>query len=289
MFVKWMRSGIAFVLLSLCLSVPTLAEQRANGIEIAIAPFLPVHTMVQNYEPMRGYLERRLQRPVLFITAPDYRIFNDRTRSREYAFIVTVVNAAYLAHVDSGYIPLLRPTVYTKPALVVRKDAALGSIGELRGKVIALPSPMAVVAMMAPAMLHEAGLDPQRDVMLRYLDTHATAVNYVISGEAAAAIVSDVALQQMPSSSRDAVTIVRTWDRGAMPGVVYLASPKLARGEAELIQKAILDFVREPEGQALMRRLGYGTLVPAKWDDLKPFAPYATALRELLEPAGKKQ
>jgi phosphonate transport system substrate-binding protein len=263
-----------------------LAEPSPPGIEIAITPFLSVRTMVQNYEPMRVYLEKRLKRPVLFITAPDYKTFHERTRDRQYSYVITVANAAYLAQTESGYIPLLRPAIDTKPTLVVAKGDALSRIADLRGKAIALPERLAVVSMQAPAMLRDAGLDPERDVVLKHLPNHGAAVNHVLAGEVAAAIVSDRALAQMPAATKDAVRIVETWHKGAVPGIVYMSSAKVPRAEAERFLRAVLDFVDSAEGRALMAQLGYGTLLPMKADELKSLAPYGAALKAALtEPA----
>jgi len=259
------------------------AKTQPVGFELAFTPFLPVHTMIQNYQPMRAYLEIRLREPVTVVTAPSYKIFNHRLRQHAYPFVITTANSAYLACVDSGYIPLLRPAINTRPALIVAKQSRVATMHALRGTILTLPDPLAIVSMQALSMLREAGLDPQRDVTIKYLPNHGAAVNYVISGEAAAAVISDRALMQMPEASRNAVRVVQTWEPGAAPGVVYLASPQVPRARAERLSQAIVEFVRDtPEGRAMIRKLGYGDLVPAKAEDLKPLAAYGAQLKAAL-------
>jgi phosphonate transport system substrate-binding protein len=256
------------------------AEPPAPTLEIGIAPFLPARVMVQNYQPLRVYLERRLKQPVLLVTAPDYKTYFQRIERHAYPLIITVAHSAWLAHADAGYLPLLRPRIDTRPALVVVRGSAIAGMADLRGKTVALPDALAIVAMQAQTMLREAGLDPGREVRVRHEPNHAAAVNYMLAGEADAAIVSDRALQQMPAASRDHVQTLQTWDAGALPGVVYLASPTLARERAAELQRLILEFTRDTaEGRELMEQLGYGGLVPASADDLKPIAPYGVQLR----------
>lgn len=257
------------------------ADARAS-VEIAIAPFLPVRTMVRNYEPLRLYLEKRLRRKVLFISAPDYKTYNQRILQRDYAYLITVANAAYLAQAEAGYVPLLRPANSTEPVLVVAKNNPLERVTDLRGQTIALPDRLAIVSMQAMTMLREAGLDPERDVALKYLPNHGAAVNYVVAGEAAAAIVSNRALEQMPAASRDPVRVVRSWPPGAAPGIVYLASPQVPPADAARFTRAVLDFAASPAGGALIRQLGYGTLLPMKPDELQSLAPYGAALKKAL-------
>jgi phosphonate transport system substrate-binding protein len=274
--------GLLAVLLSL-LAPCAFAKTQPGDFELAFTPFLPAHTMIQNYQPMRAYLEMRLQEPVTLVTAPSYKIFNDRLRQHAYPFVITTANSAYLACADSGYIPLLRPAINTRPVLIVAKQSTVATMRALRGAILTLPDPLAIVSMQALSMLREAGLDPRRDVTIKYLPNHGAAVNYVISGEAAAAVVSDRALMQMPDASRNAVRVVQTWGPGAAPGVVYLASPQVPRARAERLSQAIVEFVRNTaEGREMIRKLGYGDLVPAKAEDLKPLAAYGAQLKAAL-------
>lgn len=277
--------GLLAVLLSL-LAPYAFAGNRATGFELTFTPFLPARTMIQNYQPMRAYLEMHLHEPVTFVTAPSYKIFNDHLRQHAYPFVITTANSAYLAYTDSGYTPILRPAINTHPVLIVAKQSTVATVQALRGAILTLPDPLAIVSMQALAMLREAGLDPQRDVKIKYVVNHSAAVNFVISGEAAAAIVSDRALMQMPEASRNAVRIVQTWEAGAAPGIVYLASPQVPRARAEHLRQAILAFVRDTaEGRQMIRKLGYGDLIPARAEDLKPLAPYGAQLKAALDAA----
>lgn len=277
------RSNAMLAVLMLLLAPRAQAEPGPAPFELAFTPFLPVRTMMQNYQPMRAYLESRLQEPVTLVTAPDYKIYNERMRLQEYPFVITVANSAYLAHVDHGYVPMLRPVILTRPALVVAAQSGLKSIKELRGATLAMPDPLAVVAMQGAQMLREAGLNPGRDVNIKYTPNHSAAANHVISGEASAAIVSDRALLQMPKMTQQALRVLQTWEAGAAPGILYLAAPQVPRARVERLQQAILEFVRDTEaGRALMNNLGYGGLVPATGEDLKPLAPYGAQLKAAL-------
>jgi phosphonate transport system substrate-binding protein len=278
-----MPKGLCAFLLLFGIGLPSLAAEKGAQIEIGIAPFLPVRTTVHNYEPMRVYLERRLKQPVTFVTAPDYRTFNERTSRYEYPFIITVANAAYLACMDAGYVPLLQPRNATWPVLVVAKDDPLPNLEALRDRKIALPDQMAVISMQALRMLREAGLDPDRDVVIQYARNHGAAVNHVLAAEASAAIVSNRAFMQLPAATRSKARVVQEWKKGAAPGVVYLASPKLPHEQVERLRQAIMEFAHDTaEGRELMKHLGYDDLVPIDANGLKPLAGYGSALRELL-------
>lgn len=272
------RLAIAVSLFTLAL--PVRAE---GGYEIAFTPFLPVRTLLQNYQPMREYLERELKESVTFVSAPDYKTDNERIHRREYAFIVTVANSAYLAFSDHGYVPLLRPKIPTRPTLVVRKDNPLASFAGLTGQRVGMSDPLAVVSMQGMRMLREAGLSPAHNVQVVHYGNHASAVNEVIAGEVAAAIISDRALFQMLPTVQAQVRQVTTWEPGAAPGVVYMASPTVPPARRERLQRAIQKFSNDTdEGHTLMEKLGYGGLVPVTAKEIKALEPYGARLRAAL-------
>lgn len=283
-----MRRAMCSVMAGLCLfATACAARAQTHGYDIAIAPFLPVRTLVANYQPMVSYLEKRLGESVTLLTSTDYRAFNAATQRHEYPFIITVANAAFLAHADAGYMPLLKPVVYTRPTLVVSRSVKWDHIRDLRGQVIAVPDALSVVAMQAPEMLREAGLNPEHDVKLAYAQNHAAAASRVLAGEAGAAVISDRAFLQMNPATRQGLRKIATWEPGAAPGVVYLSSPHVPADRAQRVKVAILEFVETPQGQQLMEHFGYGGLQPATPEDLRFLAPYGAQLREALKGTSK--
>jgi len=282
-----MRHPINIYILAITLLVlppsSSWAEEKSAGFEIAIAPFLPVKTLVQNYAPLRDYLQNRLHQPVTIISATDYKTYYKHIEKREYAIIITTASSAYLAWTESGYIPLLRPVINTSPVLVIRKDHPDLQLNDLRGKALAMSDATAIVSMQGEQILREAGLKPGHDVTIKNMQNHAVAVNHVIAGEVAAAIVSDRAIQQMPASIRDKIKIIYTWDKIAAPGIVYLGSPNLPREKLEQIKIAILEFAQQStEGIKLMNNMGYGGLVPVGGDELRLLQPYGVLLKKAI-------
>lgn len=273
---------LAAVLLMMNVFTVCASEQK-RGLEIGIAPVLPVKTLVQNYAPLCDYLQHRLHEPVTIVTAPDIKTFFNRIRDRDYPVIITVPNSAYIAWAEYNYVPLLRPLVYTRAVIVVPQNQPPLQPSDLRGKTIAMPDALLTVSMLGLQMLHEAGLQPGSDVYIRYMLNHSEAVNYVISGEVPAAIVSDRALMQMPPATREKVKISYTWERGAIPGVVYLGNPDMPGDRLEQISQAIFEFARDnPDGKKLMADWGYGGLKPVDANEMRTLAPYGTLLKKAL-------
>jgi phosphonate transport system substrate-binding protein len=259
------------------------ADEQGIGFEIGIAPFLPVKTLVQNYAPMRDYLQSRLHEPVTIVSAPDYKTYYQRIQNREYPIIIAAANSAYLAWAESAYIPMLQPLIPTRPVLIVAKDSQVNKLSDLRGKTVSMSDTLAIVSMQGIKMLRDAGLKAGRDVTVNNMPNQSVAVNFVISRDVAAAIVSDRAIMQMPLSVRKQVKIIYTWEQGAAPGIIYLASPNMPPDRVKKISQAILEYARDvAEGKELMQSWGYGGLVPVSAADLRRLEPYGKLLKEEL-------
>jgi phosphonate transport system substrate-binding protein len=273
---------LSTVLLSLHVLATHAAEQKV-GLEIGIAPFLPVKTLVQNYAPLRDYLQTQLKEPVFIVSAPDYKTYYQAVQKHEYPIIITAANTAYLAWADDKYIPLLQPINFTQPVVVITNSQTFKQLSDLRDKTISMTDATAIISMQGLQMLREAGLEAERDITIKHMQNHSAAVNLVIAGEATAAIVSNRALMQMAPAIREQVKIVFTWEKGSAPGVVYMASPDMPRDRREKIKKAILEFAQNtPEGKKLVTDFGYGGLQNIDPADLQALAPYGALLKSIL-------
>lgn len=259
------------------------AEEQKGGIEIGIAPFLPVKTLVQNYAPLRDFLQSRFNVPVTIVSAPDYKTYFKCIQNRDYQIIITTASSAYLAWADHAYVPLLQPLNFTHPAVAVLNTREFKQLSDLRGKVVAMSDATAIVSMQGLQMLQEAGLEPGSGIKIINKLNHSAAVNHVITGEVDAAIVSDRAIAQMPASIREQIKIVYVWEKGAAPGIVYMGNPDMPRKHLEQINKAIIEFARDtPEGIKMLNDMGYGGLKPIGAEELRLLEPYGAMLKKAL-------
>jgi phosphonate transport system substrate-binding protein len=233
------------------------------------------------YAPLQQYLQRRLQRPVLLVTAPDMQTFVERTQRGMYAYLVTAPHFARYAQVEAGYQPFLRVDRTLYGTLVVGKDSAVHSIGNLRGKVVATPDKLAIVSMLGTELLRSHGLQPGKDVEIRATTSHNSAVLSVQRGEAAAAVTSNTALKQMPAGLRDSVKELAT--TAQVPHLMFLANRHIPEAEVERIASLLREFAQDsPEGKAFISNTGYVGLRKPTSEELKRLDPFVQDLKNLL-------
>lgn len=274
--------GLLFWLAGLLALLPAHLAAQPQALEIAITPFLSTRTLLTRYQPLQAYLEKKLQRPVLLVTAPDFRTFVERTQRGEYRYAVTAPHFARLAQKEAGYRPMLVVKAKLVAIAVVEKNSPLRNVAELRGKTVAVPDPLALVSMLGTQLLRANGLIPGKDVTLRPALSHNSAVLSVLRGESGAAFTELAVLKQMPDETKNGVRILAASTE--FPNIIYLANPKVPTEEAAQMTATLLEFAEEtPQGRKLYgETLGHLGLVAPSPRDLQRLDPFVSELKALL-------
>lgn len=258
------------------------AEDTADPLEIAILPYLSTRTVLSIYSPLQRYLEHRLRRPVLLVTAPTMRIFVDRTQSGVYDYLVSAPHFARYAQLEAGYQPFLAVDRKLYGTLVISKDSDIPSVSALRGKVVSTPDRLAIVSMLGHDLMRRHGLQPGRDVEMLATPSHNSAVLSVRRGAAAAAVTSISALRQMPRALRGSVKELAS--TAHVPHLMYLANLRIPAGEVEEMTEVLLEFAEKtPEGKAFIANMDYDGLHKPSAAEMGQLDPYVQDLKKLLK------
>lgn len=194
--------------------------------------------------------------------------------------MLTAPHLAFLARQEAGYRPLLKYAQPVRGLLVVRHDAPLRDLSDLRGRTLATADPLALVGLAIHAQLSEHGL--RRDYDYRTLDfsTHLNAAMQVVNGRADAAVLGLHPYNLMPPELRLQLRVLS--ETPPLAGLMYLAHPRLRDAEAQAIRTGLLHFAATPQGQAFVQRGGYGSFIEATGHELESFRPYAVQTQTLL-------
>jgi len=250
------RQFLLFAALVACVG----GARAAAPLRFGVVPYLTARRLATLYEPVRGFFERTLARPVQFSSAPDYAVHLERLRKREYDLVADSPLFARLAQREIGYLPLARTLTPLQAILVATKDSVLRTPEELRHRAVAVSDPLAALTMIGLRFLRDRGLSPGKDIAVHAAGSHVNAIQRVLSGDAEAAIISRTTLQQIEPALAARIRIVLDLPQ-ALSAVVYSAAPVLA-AQATDIRRRLIEFsANDAAGKTFIESLGHRGLV----------------------------
>ena len=260
---------------------PILSMAQATPLIVGVLPTLSPRVLLNNYQPFRTYLEQTLKRPVELVTATDFATFHKSTMAGDYDLVVTAAHLGRLAQTEGGYIPLATFTAANRAMLVTPRSAPLKSVRDLRGQAIATLDRFALITSQAVVWLDTQGLREGTDYRLLETSSHNSSAYSALSGESVLAIISPAGWGQMPTNIRDGLQVFASLP--AIPGLMLLANPRLAR-EVPRLKSALLAFSPDlPEGKQFFEATRYQGIREITPEDMKSLDPYTQYLRQHLE------
>ena len=158
---------VAIFFFIVCCCVANADElNNQKPLRVGMLPSLSLQKLFERFSPLRTYLEKTLNRPVILLTASDYQTYIKRASEYEYDLYFTAPHMAALAEADSGYRRVALLTRDLSGYLIVCKDGPVKSIKDLKGRTISAPETLAIITMMGEALLQENNLIPGKDVKI---------------------------------------------------------------------------------------------------------------------------
>lgn len=252
-------------------------EERA--LRLGIMPFNSTLALFKTHQPLRQHLQNTLDCPIEMFTATDYFTFLNTSLAGQYDLLITGPHFGVIC-LRHGYEALARYKANLQPVFVVRPNAGINRLEDLRGKRIGLSSRLSISSIGGVKWLLDHGLQIGRDYQLFERSTHGAAVAAVAVGELDAALTTHTPLRQVPEDVRAKVSILPL--EISVPHLMTLAHSRLGKREIQRVQTALFAFAATPEGQGFFHDTGYEDYTAITPADLKALAPYVELTKTLL-------
>ena len=260
--------------------MPLRLAAQETPLVIGILPTLSPRVLLGNYQPLRTYLEKTLQRPVEMVTAKSFSAFHKSTMAGDYDIVVTAAHMARVAEVEGAYVPLATYKSINRTMLMTSSASPLRSISDLRGHTIATLDRAALITSQTLLWLKEQGLQENTDYRLLETSSHNSAAYSVLSGESVLAIISPPGWAMMPENMRNSLKLLTNLP--ALPSLMWLANPRMIPERASL-RSALLDFSPDlPEGKQFFNATGYQGMREITSQEMKSLDPYIPYLKQHL-------
>lgn len=249
--------------------VPAPASKAPAALRIGVAPHSSARVIIEMYQPLRLYLEQRLQRPVEIVTAPDFTEFARRGMAQQYDIAITTGHQARLLQTDGGYRPLLTYQADFKAVALVLGDSKYRDPKDLAGTPVIGLSESSLVTQWGHHWLLRNSVP---GTTMRYVSASDSVGQLVLKGEGSVGFVSLANYQNLAAPVRDKLRVLA--ESLPMAGRVYVLNNRLARQE-ESISAALWAFADTPEAKQYFARYklgGYRALEPRELVALEPYA-----------------
>ena len=262
------------------LMLACLPCMAATELRIGVEPFLSPRILIASFQPLRGEMAAELNRPVVLLTAPDYRQFLNHIHRHDYDLVITSAPGARYVQLHEGFVPSLKARGRYVGLLVTHRKQA-GAVNKmLTGARVALPDPLSLTALQGESWLDSFGVPMQR----QHHAFQNRAIDAVLRGDADFAIVGRAALSMLASTDRAALTVVA--QTGEAPNAVLLASGDLNDADRLRYADIIANFINN-HGQksGFANMLGISGADPIAPGDLTQAEPLMLELQHRLKAA----
>lgn len=254
-------------------AAPVAEGYVPEKLTVQFVPSQNADTLEAKAKPLEKLLGDKLGIPVEVSVSTDYN---------------TVIEAMASKKVDVGFLP---PTAYVlakekgaaevilqaqrfgvndetgaptdeladfyKSMIIVKKDSAIQSVADLKGKKIAYQNVTSSAGFVWPAAtLMDAGLDPLKDVQAITVKGHDQGVLAVLNGDVdAAAIFQDarnIVIKDYPKVFEDTRVLAFT---DKIPNDTISVRSDMNKEWMEKIQQAFIDIAADTEGHAIVKEI----------------------------------
>lgn len=247
------------------------AEEGLPPLKLGIMPFNSAVALVKTHQPLVSHLESQLGRKVVILTAPDDFTYIDQLLDGQFDLAIAGPHFGVMAH-ERGFVFMFRYKADLQPVFVVRQDSDIKDVAGLRGRRIALSSPLSMSSIGGVKWLQDQGYQLNRDYLIVERATHGAAIASVAAGDVDAALTTYTPLNQIPPDVRAKVRPLPLDIH--IPHLMTLANPRLGASVIEQVRAALRDFAGKPEGAAFFRETGYLGYAEVTPKDIKSLKPY---------------
>ncbi|WP_217424111.1 phosphate/phosphite/phosphonate ABC transporter substrate-binding protein [Magnetospirillum sp. UT-4] len=241
----------------------TVAAAAEPAYLFGVVPQFERRQLFAVWQPVLDEVAKRAGIGFEMTTALSVREFEQDLSNGRFDFVFTNPFHILQERRRSGYIPLVRGAAPLKGVLVVPADSPVSSPQELKGKVLAVPTPNALGA----SIMMQADLDRLFGVRvkLRDVNTHASVFLHVANRLVDAGGSVQKVLGEQKPEIRDRVRVIYT-TRG-MPSHPVAAHPRVPQEVRERVRRAFLDLATTPEGAAMLDKLPMNPISAAAMAD----------------------
>lgn len=238
---------------------PQYSRQGKVETPVYVLAIHPLHNparLFEVYGPLVEHLNRQIPAVTFALEASrNYEDFERKLVRRQVAFALPNPYQTLVA-MDHGYhvIAKMGDDAQFRGILLVRRDAGIRQVGDLRGRKVAYPAPTALAAtMLSQAFLHSQGLNVNRDIENVYVGSQESSILNVYLGRVAAAATWSQPWQAFQKTHpAQAKELIVQWETAPLINNSVMVRDDVPTATADRVAQELATLHTTPQGRALL-------------------------------------
>jgi phosphonate transport system substrate-binding protein len=267
---------------------PNPSLNLTHDWSFAIHPLHNPAKLARTYQPLLDTL--RLPAPtdrLLAEPSRDYAAYEEKIAAQLPDFLLPNPWHALQA-MEQGYrvIAMAGRREDFRGLIITRRDRGLRDLAQLRGQVVAYPSPTALAACIMPQwMMHEHGLDVLHDLRNRFVGSQHSAIMHAYLGEAAAGVTWPPPwLSFQAEYPLEAAELEVAWETPPLINNAVMAHRRVPDNLAKRVAEDLCALSETEPGRRLLADVNTNGFYPATDADYEPARAFVARFEAEVRP-----
>jgi phosphonate transport system substrate-binding protein len=267
-----------FLVLAVSVAVAgSAAAADPKKLRFALLPDENAATIIQNAQPLKAYLEKRLGKDVELIVTTDYSSMIEAMRFGriEIAYFgpLSYVLARSKSEIEAFAAGVTKGAPTYTSVVIVGAASGIASLADLKGKTVAYGDTASTSSHLVPrAMIQDAGLVAKKDYDAVYLGQHDAVARAVESGKVPAGALSKPIFESLLAGGKVDRSKVRILaETKPIPNYPMALQSKLSPQLKDAIRSAFLE-IKDPAILKSFRAEGFAAMTDRDYDVLRTTA-----------------
>ncbi len=227
-------------------------EAEPDHYTMGVFPYLPPAEIEKIFAPIAVDFSMVLGKPVKLRTSTTFTNFMELLDQQSFD-IVFVQPFDYIHIADRfNYRPIASRSEPLNAVMVVKTDSTLNKNSDLRGKTIAMPPEVAAVSHMTKEHLRTKGLTPDKDVNLKFFQSHVSCMQQVLIGNADICSTAEAAKRFFENKMKTKLRIIDKTK--SIPHSLFASHPRISEHLRKKLTQRATNWEKEEKGKLLLKR-----------------------------------
>lgn len=260
---------VFFVVLTLSIISITFAHSNEKKfLTFGIVPQQSATRLAKQWTPLTRYLSKRTGKNIIFKTAPNIPVFEQRLAAGKYDIAYMNPYHYTIFHQNPGYVAIAKEKdKKIQGIIVVRKDSGIETIKDLNNLQLAFPAPAAFAASLLPrGALSTMGVT----IHPVYVKSHDSVYLNVNKGIYPAGGGITRTLQTMPKDIQANLKVL--WKTQKYTPHAIAVHPRVPDDVKNVLQQVLINLTSDDLSEALLEEInlkGIEKAIDSDWDDVR--------------------